>query len=288
MLGGALVLLSMLAALAVALALTAGQTAVGSTSDSLEGRIAASQAREGELNAGIGADTSRIEGFQGSIDDLRSRLRSLQRSLAVERGLLESLRSRLKAARGKLAELRVQLARDRGVLVAQVVAAYESPPPDIVTVILQAHGFSDLIERLDDLRAISRENAAATVHVSQEQKLVSAQAQRLAALEASHARETSAVLVQRDEVAQLHLALVNRQLAYMRARDVKNAELGSLRSHKQSLEHELASVQTRELEAAGNAYAYTGPTTGFPGSPEGDYGFFPAPGTNYTVGEEPT
>jgi peptidoglycan hydrolase CwlO-like protein len=261
---------------------------VGSTSGDLEGRIAASQAREGELNAGIGADTGRIEGFQGSIDDLQSRLASLESSLAVERGLLTSLREQLTAARTKLAELQVQLGRDRQVLVAQVVAAYESPPPDIVTVILQAHGFADLIERLDDLRAISRENAAATVHVTQEQKLVSAQAERLATLEASHARETSAVLVQRDEVAQLHLALVTRQLQYVRARDQKGAELSTLQSHKQSLEHELATIQTRELQAVGDAYAYTGPTTGFGSTPEGDYGFFPAPGTDYTVGEEPT
>jgi peptidoglycan hydrolase CwlO-like protein len=283
-----LVTLPILGALAVEVGLEAGSAAVGSTSGSLEGRIAASQAREGELNAGIGADTNRIEGFQGSIEDLQSRLASLESSLAVERELLASLREQLKAARTKLAELQVQLGRDRRVLVAQVVAAYEAPPPDIVTVILQAHGFADLIERLDDLRAISRQNAAATVHVAQEQKLVSAQAQRLATLEASHARETSAVLVQRDEVAQLHLALVTRQLRYVRARDRKSAELSSLQSHKQSLEHELTTIQTQELEAAGNAYAYTGPTTGFGSSPEGDYGFFPAPGTDYAVGEEPT
>jgi peptidoglycan hydrolase CwlO-like protein len=278
----------LLAALGVGIALLGGPTAVGLTGGDLESSIAASQAREGELNAGIGTDTSRIEGFQGSIADLQSRLTSLESSLAVERSLLTSLREQLKGARTKLAELQVALGRDRQVLVAQVVAAYESPPPDIVTVILQAHGFADLIERLDDLRAISRENAAATVHVAQEQKLVSAQAQRLATLEASHARETSAVLVQRDEVAQLHLAVVNQELEYVRARDQKSAELSSLKSHKESLEHELAAVQTRELQAAGDAYAYTGPTTGFGASPQGDYGFFPAPGTNYTVGEEPT
>lgn len=277
-------------ALAVAITIAAGvlsgSVAAGSTPEALEGRIAASRAREGQLHAGIGADTNQIDGFQGSIDDLQTRLSALESSLAIERRVLASLRSQLSAARVQLAALQVQLGHDRQVLVAQVIASYESPPPDIATVILQAHGFADLIERVDDLRAISRENAAATTHVAEEQKAVTAQAERLAALGASHARETRAVLVQRDEVAQLHLALVDRQLEFIRARDRKSAEVGELNSHRQALERELAKIQTRELAAAPSA-TYGGPVGAFSSTPEGEDGFFPAPGTNYSVGVEP-
>jgi hypothetical protein len=279
--------LPLVAATLAAAALLAVPGAIGASTGSLESRIAASRAREGELRSGIGADTHQIEGFQGSIDDLRTRLSALESSLSVERSVLSSLRSQLSAARTHLSSLQVQLARDRRVLVAQIVASYESPPPDIATVILQAHGFADLIERVNDLQAISRENATATTHVAVEQKLVTAQTERLAALEASHERETSAVLVQRDEVAQLHLALVNRQLQYIRARDRKSSELGALQSHKQSLEHELSKLATSELAAQGVAGAYTGPVGEFNSAPQGEYGFFPAAGTNYSVGEEP-
>jgi peptidoglycan hydrolase CwlO-like protein len=277
-------------AVAVLATVNAGgpHVAAGSTSGALEGRIAASQARAGELHAGIGADTNQIEGFQGSIDDLQTRLNALESSLSVERSLLASLRSQLRAARTRLASLQVQLGRDRRVLVAQLIASYESPPPDIATVILQAHGFADLIERIDEERAISRENAGATIHVAEEQQAVTVQATRLATLEASHARETSAVLVQRDEVAQLHLALVDRQLKFIGARERKSAELGTLESHKHSLEHELSTIQTRELAAAGNSLTYTGPVGAFSSTPAGADGFFPAAGTNYGVGEEPT
>jgi peptidoglycan hydrolase CwlO-like protein len=271
------------------IAIAGGPHAVaGSSSGTLESRIAASQAREGELHSGIGADTHQIEGFQGNIDDLQTRLTALESSLGVERSLLAGLRSQLRAARTRLASLQVQLGRDRQVLVAQLIASYESPPPDIATVILEAHGFADLIERIDDLRAISRENAGATIHVSEEQKAVTVQATQLATLEASHARETSAVLVQRDEVAQLHLALVDRQVKFISARDRKSAELGALESHKQSLEHELSKLAVSELAAQGVTNAYTGPVGGFSSSPEGAYGFFPAAGTDYSVGEEPT
>jgi hypothetical protein len=273
-------------AIVIAAPILAGGVAAGSTPGALEGGIAASRAHEGQLSAGIGADTHQIEGFQGSINDLQTRLSALESSLAIEHNVLAGLRSQLGAARVHLASLQVQLGRDRQVLVAQVIASYESPPPDIATVILEAHGFADLIERVDDLRAISRENAAATTHVAEEQKAVSAEAERLAALEASHARETRAVLVQRDEVAQLHLALVDHQLEFIRARDRKSAEIGELRSHRQALEQELSKIQTSELAAAPNA-TYSGPVGAFSATPEGEYGFFPAPGTNYSVGEEP-
>jgi peptidoglycan hydrolase CwlO-like protein len=280
---------SLAAAVAIALAASValGSVASGSTPSSLESRIAGAKGREGNLQSGIGSDSHQIAGFQGSIDDLQTRLQALESSLAVERNLLASIRSQLSVARTRLAALKVTLAHDRQVLVAQVVSSYESPPPDIATVILEAHGFADLIERVDDLRAISRQNASATTHVTEVQRSVSAEAARLAALEATHSRETSAVLVQRDEVAQLHLALVNRQLAYVHSRELKSDELGALRAHKQSLEHELSDIQQRELAASG-VPTFSGPVGAFTSAPEGAYGFFPAAGTNYSVGEEPS
>jgi peptidoglycan hydrolase CwlO-like protein len=276
----AVALLGLLAAAVAAPALA------GQSQGSLESGISSSTAKEGALSAAIHADSHKIDGFQGSIDDLRGRLSALESSLAVERELLERLRSQLKAARSHLASLQVQLTHDKQVLVAQVVAAYESPPPSIVTVILDAHGFGDLIERVDDLKAIGQENANATTQVADARTAVANQTKRLAVLTASHQRETTAVLVQRDEVARLHLALVNRQLQYVHARNRKSAELGELRSHRSSLEKELAAIQIREHASQSQSFA-----TGFPveaGGPSGEYGFFQAPGTNYSVGEEPT
>ncbi|HEY1450672.1 MAG TPA: hypothetical protein VGF47_06935 [Solirubrobacteraceae bacterium] len=262
-----------------------GSVADGSTPGALESKIGAAAEKEGQVRSGIHADSHQIAGFEGNISDLQTRLSALESSLSVERNLLDSIRSQLSVARTRLSALQVQLGHDRKVLVAQVVASYEAPPPDIATVILEAHGFADLIERVDDLRAISRQNASATTHVVDTQKEVSAQAKHLASLEVTHASETRAVQVQRDEVAQLHLALVNRQLEFIRARDKKSSELEELQSHKHSLEHELAHVQQRELAASGT---FSGPIGEYTGTPEGDYGFFPAAGTNYSVGEEPT
>jgi peptidoglycan hydrolase CwlO-like protein len=283
---------ALLAAVAIAAVLAIGPAGLlapagASSPAAVEGRLAATQAHAGELQSGVRADNRRIAGFQGNIDDLQTRLSALEASLTIERDQLTKLKSELQSARTRMAALQVQLAHDKQVLVAQVVAQYESPPPSIVTVILESHGFADLLERVDDLKAISHENAQATTRVAEEHRAVTVQAARLADLEARQQRETSAVLVQRDEVAQLHLQLVNRQLDYIHARDRKSSELRALRSHQQTLEHELASIQARELAAQGNSLAYTGPVGPISLATEGEYGFFPAAGTNYSVGEEP-
>jgi len=270
----------------LALGLLATPALGGQSQGELEAGISAASSREGAVKGAIAADSKTIDGFQGSIEDLHARLAALESTLAYEQGLLDRLKAQLSSGRARLVVLVKQLAQDRQVLVAQVVAAYESPPPSIVTVVLEAHGFGDLIERVDDLRAIGRENATATEQVIQTRAAVSRQVQRLAVLTASHQRETTAVLVQRDEVAQLHLELVDRQLVYVRARDAKSAQLGELSSHRSSLEKELSQLQISELQSQQQSFA-TGVPIGGEG-PAGEYGFFPASGTNYTVGEEPT
>jgi len=275
----ALALLALLATAAAAPALA------GQSQSSLESGIDSSTAKAGSLSAEIQADSGKIDGFQGSIDDLQARLQALESSLTIERELLDRLQSRLKSARSRLASLQVQLGHDRKVLVAQVVAAYEAPPPSIVSVILQAHGFADLIERLDDLKAVGQENANATTQVIDTRAAVARETKHLAVLTASHQRETTAVLVQRDEVAHLHLALLDHQLDYIHARDQKSAQLTELRSHQQSLEKELVAIAVREYASQQQSYA-----TGYPvesGGTSGEYGFFQASGTNYTVGVEP-
>lgn len=274
----------MLAPLALAAGF-AGPALAGQSQGALESGISSSMEREGTLSSGIQADTSKIDSFQGSIDDLKARLDALETSLKIERELLERVKGQLSTARAHLATLVKELAQDRKVLVAQLVAAYESPPPSIVTVILEAHGFADMLERLDDLKAISQQNAQATAKVASDRQAVDTETKHLAGLFATHQRETTAVLVQRDEVARLHIALVDHQLEYIHARDQKSTELHELRAHRSSLEKELSSIQISEYRSQSESFA--GGSAEY-GAPSGEDGFFPAPGTNYSVGEEPT
>jgi peptidoglycan hydrolase CwlO-like protein len=278
-------------AAAVAAAVAVAPARAQPSASSLQNSISSAQASEGSLQAGIGADNRAIGAYQGRIDDVQTRLDAIDSSLSIEQGMLDSLQGRLRAARAQLLALRGRLANDRSVLAAQLVGEYEAAPPDATTVLFSARGFSDLLERVDQLRMIADRNAQTVTTVRTEQAAVSTQAASLAVLEAHQAQVTRSVLVQHDEVAQLRLSLVDSQLRYTRARDRKSTVLGSLQSHRAALQRQLASVQAAEAAQAPLSGPVLAPGAGYSGAGfaahGGDTGFFPAPGTNYSVGEEP-
>src|SRR5204862_7371959 len=133
----------------------------------------------------------------GRIDDVQARLAGIQHSLDLEQAQLADLRQRLRDARGRLVILRLQLARDRAVLARQLVAQYESSPPDLVTVVLDSHGFADLLERVAQLRRIADQNTSITTRVRDEGIAVRALSQRLTGLVATQQHVTAAQMIQR-------------------------------------------------------------------------------------------
>jgi peptidoglycan hydrolase CwlO-like protein len=283
-------------ATAVAVAATATAALAGafgtSASADLQSRIGASQAKDRQLQQGIAADASHIQGFQGRIDDLRQRLDLLQGTLTGEEEQLTSLQTSLRHARAHLTILRLRYVQDRRTLARQLVGQYEAPKPSLVDVVLHAHGFADLLELADQFRELSQHNATVAGDVKAARTRVGLQTDRLTELEARQERVTQALQAQRDEIAQLKLAVVNRQLVYVRARSAKSAELTSLRANRGRLEKQLAAIQAKNARIFASAASGSGPGLPSGGAPAftahaGAYGFFQAPGTNYSVGDTP-
>jgi peptidoglycan hydrolase CwlO-like protein len=281
-------------AAAVVLAAAGASAAIGTApaSGDLSSRVSGIEARQRALQAASRYDSGRISHLRGPIADLQAREAALQRSLRIQQGILDELQASLRADRARLVRLRRRLADDRALLAAQLRAAYETPALDLVTVVLDAHGFADLLERVDQLRAIGRHNAQVTQDVGRTRDAVATQTRRLAADERRQRQVTAAALVERDEVSRLRIALVARETTFVRARDRHSAELAVLGRRRQALERRI-STQNAAAAAAQNA-AFNGPAGAPPPDPAGSFGthggtwgFFPAPGTNYGVGSEP-
>jgi hypothetical protein len=209
----------------------------------------------------------------------------------VQERQLAGVRFALGAARTRLTHLQAEYNRGRRVLAAQLVAEYESPPPTLMNVVVDAQGFNDLLNRLNSMRAVERRNAQTVGLVNNSRKAVTAQTQRLAQIEGRLQRAVTTVLVERDNVAQVKLSIIGQQLVYVRSRGRKFAQLVSLR---QTLTRQARILDARAAAAA-RAANPTGGAVVAPGSCAntpfvahgGAYGFFPAAGTNYSVGEEP-
>jgi peptidoglycan hydrolase CwlO-like protein len=256
---------------------------------SLAGRFSAGQKRAGQLQQAIQSDSKLIRGYENQIGNLQARLNVIERSVETQQRLLNAVNVELSAARERLRSLEAQYARGKRVLAAQLVADYESPQPTLMDVVLYARGFDDLVNQLNRLRAIARANANAIRQINATRLAVAAQARRLAELQVRRKRATAAVVVERDQVVQLKLAIVGRQLAVARDR---NSKSGQLRSLRRTLAKQ-AAVLARQARAAQAASFATGgaPAGGCVNTQfvphGGEFGFFPAPGTNYSVGQEP-
>jgi hypothetical protein len=214
-----------------------------------------------ELRDRIQRDSAAAAAVQPRLDDLTQRLGGLQASLDIQQTRLSSVQGELRTARRNLARLRVQLAADRQALASQLVAQYKDPAPTLVTVVLNAHGFRDLIETTRSLSNVARQNAEVTKRVGVAEDETAREEHRLAGLERRRSAETAAVLAERDEVASIRGTILQRYTRLTGDRAAARAKL-------KKLEAQFAPTLTGGAAAGGS-------------------GFFQAPGTNYTVGDEP-
>ena len=238
--------------------------------------------REHSLEQRIGADAAQVQAYRGRLHDLQARLAGIESSLAIQRSLLIRIEVQFTAARNRLNVLRRELIQDRRRLAAQLVAQYESPPPDLVSVVLQSQGFSDLLERMDQLKLIARQNADVVMAVMRAKLEVHAQTIRLGVAQARQRRVVAAIAVEQDQVEGLRLVVLKQKRVAERDRARRQAEL-------RHVQRQLAVLQARAAAAQRASYAAGDVAGGDAGSGSagGLYGFFPAPGTDYSVGEEP-
>jgi peptidoglycan hydrolase CwlO-like protein len=272
-------------------AMAATALLTGSSRADLASRYQAGKQRANQLQSEIRADSTKIQGFEGTVGSLQERLNAIQRSISIQERQLANVRFALGEARTRLSKLQTEYARDRKILAAQLVAEYESPSPTLMTVVVDAHGFDDLLNRLNNLRAIERRNTQTVALVNHARIAVTAQARRLAMVEARVQRAVTTVLIERGNVAQLRLSIVRRELVFVQARSRKAAELTSLRktlTRQATILDQRAAAAARASNPTGGAVAAPGSCATSPFVPHGGaYGFFPAAGTNYSVGEEP-
>src|SRR5437868_13784638 len=104
---------------------------------------------EGVLTSTITSFNDRISGLQGDIRSLQQRQERIQTTLDQKRAELAQIQNKLQAARDRLARLRARLDLAKKQLAARLVDEYESDEPDLVTVILESHGFDDLLTKAD-------------------------------------------------------------------------------------------------------------------------------------------
>lgn len=269
---------------AAVLALTAGLVLVpsaGATSTAaLQGRLGAQQRRARGARNGLRSDRARLRAVSARVRELEAQLAPLDASLREDAGRLETLRTDLRDTRARLVDLRAEASRDRRVLADQLVAQYEDPRPGLAEVVLDAHGYADLLSRAGQVKRVAERNARVTVTVRRAEERADAAAERLQALSDRQAATVATERTRRDAVAHVRLEVVQQQQVLERSRDRHSARLRTLDRREDALRRQLVTAQRAAAKATG--VPFSGGT-----SPRGGYGFFPAAGTDYGPHDEP-
>src|SRR3984957_2426915 len=235
---------------AVAAALLGSHLTARSTAD-LHSQISAKRSAAGSLQLAIAAESARIRTTTDGLQDAQRRLASVQAKLNTRVAQLTEVQGSLLAARDRLVDLENRLHEATIALSANLVANYEGSEPDLVSVILQSHGFGDLLERMSFLKRIAHQDSSVVGSTRTARAEVSREATTLATLEARDRTLADQVLSQRNQVAALKAALLNRQIAELGARAHTADQLHALNQSLKSLEAR-AAAQAARAATTGN------------------------------------
>ncbi len=200
------------------------------------------------LSTDIAAYNTRIRRLQAKIGGLQSRQQRVEVDLDAKRAELSRLQGQLRDERARLTRLRARLAVAKTALARRLVELYQADAPDLVTVVLNADGFNQLLERGEFLSRVGEQDQRILAVVRTGRADAARIAVRLAKLEARQEAVTRIVLAHRDEISAIRLGVVGTRVGVERARGGKQQALGSVREDRQHLEQDLEVAESQQAK----------------------------------------
>ena len=242
-------------AVAAALAVGAGVPTQGHAD------VAADRAAAASLRERIAAESARIEATGAGLAAAERRLAGLQARADARQAQLKQTQDRLVRARAHLARLEKKAAKATRMLSANLVAAYQAGKPELVTVVLDSHGFADLLERVDFYKKVSKRNSTVLDITRRTKAAVAADTVKLGVMRRRFTTLAAAAVADRNKAAVVHAAILSRQQAQLAARSHTSSKLADVRARIRKVERQQAAA-ARATASADTATQAAPPTTG--------------------------
>lgn len=259
-----------------ALAAAAGLTGIPVTSRAdpslgqLSQQLGAEQAHQQSLAASINSLGGLISSLNGQITLVESREAAVRSDLARDRAALAAVEVELTREQHLLALLRERLAQARMLLGRQLVSNYEQAPPNLVSVVLNSSGFTDLLDKLTYLHDAQSQQQAIITITREAKAQADAAAVRLTALRASDRQMTIATSQRVLALANMNQLLQSRQGALQTARVAQQNALVASRDRGAALQAEIGHIQAEQAAAERAAQAQESAGGGGSGAPTAD------------------
>jgi murein DD-endopeptidase MepM/ murein hydrolase activator NlpD len=218
--------------------------------------------KERVLTTTIEGYTDRIDSLQGDITTLQARQIRIEADLTSKREELARIQEDLRKERIRLVRLRARLAESRAALSDRLVQLYKADQPDVVTVILEADGFADLLQRTEFMSRVSEQDARIIDRVRTAKQEAVRTERKLDSLE-QRQREVTAIVARRhEEVVEVKEHLVDRRQEFADARATKHQALVSTREDRHALEDHLAGLEREQAKIAARLAGGSGSPAG--------------------------
>ncbi len=262
--------LALAAGLLLALALLATPGAHG---QDLQTKLNSKQAELDSQQERKGVLSNELSRYNDQVDQLAGEVAVLRNREAVVQAELDRVQAQLRRERDHLDQLKVQLGRSLNALRQRLVSIYRSGEPDVLTVMLEADGFDDLVSRYEFLRRIEEQDADIVGRV---RGLRNDSRDTVARIEAAR----DEIAAKKAELERTRAQLEAREAELDSARDQKAAALDTVHSNIEKLEGDIGDIQG-QIQAQIQAASST-PVSPLPAGPiqGGSSGFiWPVNGT---------
>ena len=237
--------------------------------DAKEARLSKVRENKGVLTSTISRDRKRIERLTGEVAALRNQEAAVQTRLDAKQGELDGAVAELDLGKKHLAVVRARLDRALVALRERLVAMYEAGTPDLLSVIVDAHGYQDLVDRTEYLNRIHGLDEAVVGRVRDLRDQVKRTVARLRSAKDRIEAARDAIAAEERALASARAAVQSRQSDLVAARRNRETALGKIEGSEEELDGEVASIQSElasTLAATGSAPLPAGPIQGGNGS----------------------
>lgn len=216
-----------------------------------QGKVEYRKGKEKVLTRDIARYSGRIDGLQSRIDRLSARESKITADLDAKRAVLEDTQAALRSERARLVRLQKRLREVRQTLAARLVQIYKDGRPDLASVVLEADGFSQLIERGEYIGRLAAKDQQIIGIVASAKDEATSTEQRLAKIERRQQQVTAAIAARRNEVAKVRSTVASTANSLRSVRNERRALLTSVKSSRKDLEEDLAEMQRQQARISG-------------------------------------
>jgi septal ring factor EnvC (AmiA/AmiB activator) len=222
---------------------------------SLHSQLGAVQAHEQSLASSISSLSGLISSLNSQIALVESREAAVRADLVRDRAKLASVQAALGRERHLLAVLKARLARARMLLGRQLVSNYEQSKPNLVSVVLESNGFTDLLDKITYLKDAQQAQQAIIQVTKQAKARADVAAARLASLEASVRQITEETAQRVAALAGMNVLLHSKQAALAQARSAQQGALSAAHAKGAALQAEIGRIEAAQAAAERAALA---------------------------------